>query len=96
MGLMDVARLLSTHKETQENLVFLMKMIGKHYVTKEELMEDTGFNERYLRSLLSRLTKFEIVRGKTINGVRKYFLTPDAFRTYLKVKYAEAVENVAK
>lgn len=94
MGLIDVARLITTHKETQENLITLLKDIGEHYATKEDLLDSTRFTERYLRHLIGKLVKFEIVRGKTINGERKYFLTPDSFRTFLKVKYAEAIEHL--
>ena len=96
MGLIDVAGLFTGDPRTQKNIVDLLMIMGDREMTFQELLDDCGFNERYLRFLITKLRSFRLIRGRRWGMDYYYYLSYDGFSTFLKSKFSDAIYNLTK
>ncbi len=96
MGLIDVAGLVTNDPGTRENVVNVLNVLGRRELTLEQLLDATGFNERYLRFLITKLRAIRLIMGEKGSGKYVYYLSYESFTTYLKTKYSDAIYNLVK
>ena len=96
MGLSDVAGLLTNDPKTQKKIVNLLVIVGKKEMTFQQLINETGFNERYLRFLITKLRSVRLLMGERRQEEYVYYLSYEGFSTYLKTKYSDAIYNLVK
>jgi hypothetical protein len=51
---------------------------------------------RYLRYMITILRGHAIVRGERVENEYRYRLSPEAFGEHIRVRYAKALENLAR
>ena len=96
LGLDDVAGLVTNDPETRKNVVNFLSIMGKKEVTFEQLMDETGYGERYLRFLITKLRSIRLIMGEKRQSGYVYYLSYESFATYLKTKYSDAIYNLVK
>jgi len=96
MGLEDIAKMITQYKSTQRAIVTVMRSIGTDKPTLSTLITRTRFKERYLRYIITMLRRYGIVKGEKHEDGYKYYLSPDAFAEHIKVKFVQALQNVAR
>jgi len=96
MGLSDVAGLLTNDPKTQKKIVNLLVILGKKEMTFQQLSNETDFNERYLRFLITKLRSVRLLMGERRQEEYFYYLSYEGFSTYLKTKYSDAIYNLVK
>jgi hypothetical protein len=96
MGLSDVAGLLTNDPKTQKKIVNLLVILGRKEMTFQQLINETDFNERYLRFLITKLRSVRLLMGERSQEEYVYYLSYEGFSTYLKTKYSDAIYNLVK
>lgn len=96
MGLSDVAGLLTNDPKTKKKIVNLLVIVGKKEMTFQQLINETDFNERYLRFLITKLRSVRLLMGERRREEYIYYLSYEGFSTYLKTKYSDAIYNLVK
>jgi hypothetical protein len=96
MGLSDVAGLVTNDPKTQKKIVNLLMIVGKKEMTFRQLINETDFNERYLRFLITKLRSVRLLMGERRRDEYIYYLSYEGFSTYLKTKYSDAIYNLVK
>ena len=100
MGLKDVAGLITNDPKTKEKIVDLLTIIGRRKMTINQLLEESGFKQRYLRFLITKLRSVHLMMGEyqKNNGENEYFyyLSHEGFSTFLKTKYSDAIYTLVK
>lgn len=96
VGLEDIGKMLSRRRATQRNLVIVMTAIGPRRPTLRQLLKSTNMEVRYLRFMITILRGHGIVKGEKVEGKYRYRLTPEAYREHIRVRYAKALEDLAK
>lgn len=96
MGLDDVAGLVTNDPETRKNIVSLLTVMGRRELTFEQLTDETGHKERYLRFLITKLRSIRLLMGESRQDRYLYYLSYEGFSTYLKTKYSDAIYNLVK
>lgn len=96
MGLDDVARMVTNDPETLKNIVSVLNVMGKREMTFKKLMDETGYRERYLRFLITKLRSVRLIMGERRRDEYLYYLSYEGFSTYLKTKYSDAIYNLVK
>lgn len=96
MALEDIARMLSHYRNTQRNLLRVMTAIGSERPTLRQLQKSVGMKTRYLRYMITILRGHAIIKGERVGNEYRYRLSPEAFGEHIRVRYAKALENLAK
>ena len=100
MGLKDVAGLITNDPKTNEKIVDLLTIIGRRKLTFDQLLEESGYKQRYLRFLITKLRSVHLMMGEyqKSNGGTDYFyyLSHEGFSTFLKTKYSDAIYTLVK
>jgi hypothetical protein len=96
MGLEDVAKLVTNDPRTMNNIVTLLTLLGKKQKILQQLLDETEFNERYLRFLITKLRSIRLIMGEKRSHQYFYYLSYESFTTYLKTKYSDAIYNLVR
>lgn len=88
--------MLSHYGSTQRNLLTVMTAIGSHRPTLRQLQKLTDMKTRYLRYMVTILRRHAIVKGERIGDEYRYRLSPEAFGEHIRIRYAKALEGLAK
>lgn len=96
MGLKDVAGLLTNDPETRRRIVDLLTIIGRRQVTFQQLLDESGYKQRYLRFLITKLRSVRLMMGEKRGDEYLYYLSYEGFSTFLKTKYSDAIYNLVK
>jgi hypothetical protein len=93
MALEDVARLISLKRHSQV-LRLLNCFYGGKSCKLDELMRETGFNEKQLRYYITKMRGLRLIEfdAKT----RAYLLNPKGFHVRIDTIYVDAIENLTK
>lgn len=65
-------------------------------MTFEVLMDEIGFNGRYLRFLITKLRSIRLMMGERLDEEYRYYLSYESFTTFLKTRYSDAIYNLVK
>lgn len=96
MGLEDVVGLVTNDRRTKDKIINLLTVLGKRRLTFQQLLIETGYSERYLRFLITKLRLIRLMMGENLGGEYTYYLSYEGFSTYLKTKYSDAIYNLVK
>ena len=96
MALEDLARLIAP-KAWQPTLAILRAFYPDNKpLTKTELIQACGLNEKMFEYLLTRLRHYRLIWGEKIAGEHRYYLDPNAFHTRIDTLFVDPVKHLVK
>ena len=96
MGLKDVAGLLTNNPGTKMRIVDLLTIVERRQMTFQQLLDESKYNPRYLRFLITKLRSVRLMMGEKHGNEYFYYLSYEGFSTFLKTKYSDAIYNLVK
>lgn len=95
-GLYRIADLVASYGSTKSRLVdFLELFRGDKKLTKNEIKDQLGVDQKVFEKDVSRLKDVGLLHGERIDGDYHYYLSYEAFNTWLKT-LKDPVYNLLK
>ncbi len=95
-GLRRVAGLIATHQKTKNRIVnFLELFRGDKRLTAADIKEALGVDQKVFEKDVGRLKEIGLLHGERTNGNYHYYLSYEAFNTWLKT-VRDPVYNLLK